>query len=180
MPMQPKQLTPRRSSPTDTAPVADTRHSCWRASTGCFHSSAAGAAAAGVTTTISEQATLTTILRLPVTSWLQNQASRCAWQAAHRPRRRSWLPTPTSARPRVSGTGVLATSPACITKSLRIGLRRAMPMKSAFALAMRAVDPAIILTGPDIHQFVGDPATAPQEDQARQHPGMGPHYSQPP
>ena len=25
MPMQPKQLTPRRSSPTDTAPVADTR-----------------------------------------------------------------------------------------------------------------------------------------------------------
>ena len=39
----------------------------------------------------------------------------------------------------------------------------------AFALAMRAVDPAIILTGPDIHQFVGDPATAPQEDQARQY-----------
>ena len=44
MPMQPKQLTPRRSSPTDTAPVADTRHSCWSAYTGYFHSSAAGAA----------------------------------------------------------------------------------------------------------------------------------------
>lgn len=37
----------------------------------------------------------------------------------------------------------------------------------AFALAMRAVDPTIILTGPDIHQFVGDPVVAPAEDQAR-------------
>ena len=36
-----------------------------------------------------------------------------------------------------------------------------------FALAMRAVDPTIILTGPDIHQFVGDPVPVPQEDQAR-------------
>ncbi len=42
MPMQPKQLTPRRSSPTDTAPVADTRHSRWRASMECLRSSAAG------------------------------------------------------------------------------------------------------------------------------------------
>jgi hypothetical protein len=39
----------------------------------------------------------------------------------------------------------------------------------AFALAMRAIDPAIILTGPDIHQFVGDPVVASHEGQTREY-----------
>ena len=37
----------------------------------------------------------------------------------------------------------------------------------AFATAMRAVDPAIVLVGPDIHQFTGHPATDPKDAAGR-------------